>query len=328
MSFGGRIELAPTHVNKFTILHEMAHEAGYGGHGRGFRLMQVLLLAKFGDLSIARKLHRAYVAKGLPVALSDIPPVTPWPTWVNNQIAAWYKSWKRNNIYVDGKWTDADAALAKLANMDIPKSITNMDKDMVIRRTQASIFNGPDGTFSAKILWDAPAKTIKAKTEKKKEEEKRIGAPPDGYPKKPVRPKKRLDKATFLGMAKTMLGPKTTKKKIMEGFGISSPTLQKILRGDTDIPPNSSAKIVNAWNEWVASETGTENRILPPGTEVTLSKFTEMAKEMLGDERRPKDIIETFGISAATLKKISQTKVVGKNAGSKIVAAWNKWVSR
>ena len=73
----GKIVLDPGFgMNIWTILHEMAHLAGYGNHGRGFRLMQVLLLAKFGGkegLGMARKLHRTYVAAGLPVALSDLP---------------------------------------------------------------------------------------------------------------------------------------------------------------------------------------------------------------------------------------------------------------
>ena len=333
MSYGGRIELSPRHIDKFTVLHEMAHEAGYGGHGRGFRLMQVLLLAKFGDLSVARKLHRAYVAKGMPVALSDIPPITPWATWVGEQIKAWYRSAKRssgvggkwNGIYVDGKWKSIDDALEKLLKWKLAAGLSEARKSKILSDTRAQIFDGPDGKIGMKILWE-PAPQPKIKKEKSEEAPKQE-VPQGGHPMLPVVPGKRIPKAKFLMMVKTMLGDKPKKKAIMAAFGISSPTLQKVLREDGDLPTNTTSKVVNSWNEWVQTKLGHKHRIVPPGTKISRDQFTRMGVAMLGEDRRPKDIISAFGISHATLLKISRTREIGTAAGNKIASAWNKWLA-
>ena len=106
----GKITMHPYHVNKLVVLHELAHQAGYGNHGRGFRLIQILLMAKFsgpkvdarGGVMLARRLHKLYLRNGLPVMLSDIPKPLTWTEWVDKHTKIWLsvlqKEWGEDHL--------------------------------------------------------------------------------------------------------------------------------------------------------------------------------------------------------------------------------------
>ena len=62
------IYLSPNRPNKYTILHELAHVAGYMNHGRGFRIMLIRLVSRFLGRDMAAELKQAFKRKGLKVS--------------------------------------------------------------------------------------------------------------------------------------------------------------------------------------------------------------------------------------------------------------------
>ena len=143
-------------MTKAVIIHELAHQAGYGNHGRGFRQMQVLLMAKFGGkfgLAAARQLHRKYVAAGYPVMLSEIPEVLSWEQWVRRQIASWTSQVARTKGKNQGVY--AGEAMRR----EIRKGTFNLtmaEKRYISDNTNMFIWDAPDGRMKTKVDLEGP----------------------------------------------------------------------------------------------------------------------------------------------------------------------------
>ena len=142
-------------MNRFVLLHELAHQAGYGNHGRGFRLAQVLLLAKFGGkgvgLRMARKLHKTYVARKLPVVLSDIPPVMSWREYTVKAVKSWVSVVGKR--YGKKKGMEAAAFVAKkLKAGDF--WLAADEKTRVMKFAKGEILDAPDGKIESKVNLD------------------------------------------------------------------------------------------------------------------------------------------------------------------------------
>ena len=136
-------------MTKYTLLHELAHQSGYPSHGRGFRLMQVLLLAKFLNLGIARKLHKLYTSSGLSVALSDVPKPLPWKKWVDRQMV---RLAKHTDMWAIGKEEEVKAANAIASAVKEGHFVlTGADMQDIREKTSATFMDGPDGQFTASL---------------------------------------------------------------------------------------------------------------------------------------------------------------------------------
>ena len=139
----GRISIHEDHLNKVIILHELAHQAGYGNHGRGFRLIQVLLMAKFlgpKGVKIARIMHRQYLKRGLPVMLTDIPKPLSWSEWVDRHAKIWFsvlkKEWGKDHV---------EKAKERFAAARPKLALTEKEKEKLKKDMRASVTGTADG---------------------------------------------------------------------------------------------------------------------------------------------------------------------------------------
>ena len=58
--YGGLIKIKKSHMNKYVVLHELAHCAGHYHHGRSFRQVLVKLTSRFLGRELANELKAAF----------------------------------------------------------------------------------------------------------------------------------------------------------------------------------------------------------------------------------------------------------------------------
>lgn len=78
-SHGGKIRMSPTALNKYTLIHELAHEAGTAHHDVGFRKILVALVSRFIGRDAAKLLKSSFKSSGLKMTISTkIKPPKEW----------------------------------------------------------------------------------------------------------------------------------------------------------------------------------------------------------------------------------------------------------
>lgn len=70
VAYGGKIRLSPSAFDKYTILHEMAHEAGHMHHDLGFRITLLKLVSRFLGREAAKMLKKEFRAAKLKLTVS------------------------------------------------------------------------------------------------------------------------------------------------------------------------------------------------------------------------------------------------------------------
>ncbi len=70
-AYGHMIKLAPKHATKYTILHELAHCAGFMHHDIGFRQTIVKLVSRFMGRDAAKALKKEFKANGLKMTIKN-----------------------------------------------------------------------------------------------------------------------------------------------------------------------------------------------------------------------------------------------------------------
>ena len=58
--YGGVIKIKKSHMNKYVVLHELAHQAGHMHHGRSFRQTVLKLTSRFLGRDVANELKAAF----------------------------------------------------------------------------------------------------------------------------------------------------------------------------------------------------------------------------------------------------------------------------
>jgi putative metallohydrolase (TIGR04338 family) len=81
---GGRIKLYSSGMNEYTLLHELAHQAGYMHHGQGFRQCLVKLVSRFMGRDAAKALKAEFKERKLRMTVPKI-----------KEPEVWLKSYRR-----------------------------------------------------------------------------------------------------------------------------------------------------------------------------------------------------------------------------------------
>lgn len=63
-----RIRFSPSGATKYTVLHELAHVAGYMNHGRGFRIFLLKIVSRFLGREVSMSLKKLFKEKGLKIS--------------------------------------------------------------------------------------------------------------------------------------------------------------------------------------------------------------------------------------------------------------------
>ncbi len=70
-AYGSMIKLAPSCATKYTILHELAHCAGFMHHDIGFRKTVLKLVSRFMGVQAAKDLKKEFKANGLKMTVKN-----------------------------------------------------------------------------------------------------------------------------------------------------------------------------------------------------------------------------------------------------------------